>query len=370
MVYNDIKHVIRHFRFTGEFQSAEEIHSGNVNSTYRLVYVQPDGKEAHYILQRINTVAFHDPVELMKNIQLVVNHITATMARNHIETSRRAMEFIPADVGGLLYKDEKGEFWRSYIYIDGVRAYNSIEDPALFYEAGRGFGEFQKNLFDFPADKLVETIPGFHDTRRRFYAFVAAVAEDKAHRVDGLGKEIDFFFDRRKMMSSIVDLMKNGTIPVRVTHNDTKLNNVLIDEATGKAICVIDLDTVMPGTALFDYGDAIRYGANKAAEDEKDLSKVGIDMELFRRFTDGFVSEVAGVLTKEEIHYLPLGIKVITCELAMRFLTDYIQGDPYFKIRYPKHNLVRARAQMRLLEDVEKHFDEMTAYVDSLIEKE
>ena len=182
-----------------------------------------------------------------------------------------------------------------------------------------------------------------------------------------LEPEIDFFFDRRKKMGKIIDLMDSGVLPMRVTHNDTKLNNVLIDNETGKAICVIDLDTVMPGTTLYDYGDAIRYGANTAAEDEPDLSKIGVDMDLFRRFTDGFVSEIAGVLTKDEIHYLPLGAYVMTCEVAMRFLTDYMNGDEYFKVKYPSHNLVRAKAQMRLLEEIEKHYDEMTAYVDSLI---
>ncbi|MCD7859626.1 MAG: aminoglycoside phosphotransferase family protein [Firmicutes bacterium] len=367
MIYNEIKHVIRHFRYTGEYRSVREIASGNVNVTYRLTFRQSDGSDIEYILQRINTVAFRDPVELMKNILLVCDHITASMARAHLDTSRRIMEFISADNGSLLYRDAAGNYWRSYLYIGGCTAYDGITEPRQFYEAGRGFGEFQKFLFDFPTDKLVETIPGFHDTRKRFYTFVASVAADKVGRAKGLDAEIDFFFDRRKMMSSIVDLMADGTIPTRVTHNDTKLNNVLIDDATGKAICVIDLDTVMPGSALYDYGDAIRYGASTAPEDETDLDKIHIDMNLFRVFTDGFVSEVAGALTRSEIHNLPLGIKVITCELAMRFLTDYLDGDLYFKIRYPRHNLDRARAQMRLLEEVESHFDEMTAYVDSLI---
>lgn len=366
MNYNDIKHVIKHFRYTGSFLTATELTSGNINSTVLLTYLQPDGSKTQYILQRINTVAFKNPVELMDNIQFVVDHIKASMTRRNVDTNRRIMEFMSTDSGSLLYQDKKGDFWRSYTYIDGVTAYDSIEDPHLFYEAGRGFGEFQKYLFDFPANKLVETIPGFHDTRKRFYTFVASVANDAAERVKGLEKEIDFFFDRRKMMSQIVDLMESGTIPVRVTHNDTKLNNVLIDDATGEALCVIDLDTVMPGSVLFDYGDAIRYGACTAAEDEPDVSKIDIDMNLFRKFTDGFVGEVAGVLTPEEIRYLPLGIKVITCELAMRFLTDYLDGDLYFKIHYPDHNLVRARAQMKLLEKIEEHYDEMVAYVASL----
>lgn len=368
MVYNEIKHILRQFRFEGTYQNAEELTSGNINVSYRLEYLQPDGSIRQYVLQRINSVAFRNPTELMKNIQLVIDHIAATMARQKIDCSRRILEFIPTKDGALLYCDEKGGYWRADVFIDNATAYDSIDDPQIFYEVGRGFGEFQKYLFDFPADKLVETIPDFHNTKKRFYTFVAAVAADKAGRVASLEKEIDFFFDRRKMMNQIIDLTASGTLPLRVTHNDTKSNNVLVDNLTKKAICVIDLDTVMPGSTLYDYGDAVRFGACTAPEDEPDLSRIGFDMNLFRLFTDGFVSEIKGALTPAEIHYLPLGIKVITCELAMRFLTDYIDGDVYFKVKYPEHNLVRARAQMRLLEEVEKHFDEMTAYVDSLIQ--
>lgn len=369
MIYNDIKHVIGHFRYSGEYLSAEELTSGNINATYRLNYRQPNGEIKQYVLQKINTVAFKEPVELMKNIQLVIDHVAASMARQKIDCDRRILEFIPTTDGSLLYKDENNGYWRSDIFIGNATAYDSIEDPQHFYEAGRGFGEFQKYLFDFPADKLVETIPDFHNTKKRFYTFVAAVAADKAGRASKLDKEIDFFFERRKMMNQIVDLTEAGVLPLRVTHNDTKLNNVLIDNTTGKAICVIDLDTVMPGSPLYDYGDAIRYGASSAAEDEPELDKITLNMDLFRRFTDGFVSEISGALTRDEIHYLPLGIKVITCELAMRFLTDYLDGDVYFKVRYPTHNLVRARAQMKLLEEIESKYDDITAYVDNLIKE-
>ncbi len=368
MAYNNIKHIIRHFQFEGEYVSAEELTSGNINETYKLIYKLSNGAEIQYVLQKINTIAFKNPVELMKNIQLVSDHITAAMARKKIDSSRRILEFIPTTEGGYLYCDDNKNYWRSYIFISGATAYNSIDDPQLFYEAGRAFGEFQKYLFDFPADKLIETIPDFHHTTKRFYTFVASVAADKAGRVQKLEKEIDFFFERRKMMHEILALMEHGIIPLRVTHNDTKLNNVLIDDQTKKAICVIDLDTVMPGAIAYDYGDAVRFGACTAPEDEPDTDKITINLELFRMFTDGFVSEIAGTITKDEIHYLPLGIKVITCELAMRFLTDYIDGDIYFKTDYPEHNLVRARAQMKLLEEVERHYDEMLAYVDALVE--
>ncbi len=369
MIYNDIKHILRQFAFQGKYISAEELTSGNINATYALTYEQSDKSIKHYVLQRINTVAFKDPDSLMTNIQLVTNHIAAAMAKESADGERKTLEFINTKDGSCLYRDENDKYWRSYVFIENARAYDSIEKPEHFYEAGRGFGEFQKYLFDFPAEKLTATIPDFHNTTKRFYAFVAAVAEDKAGRVAFLEKEIDFFFDRRKMMNKIISLTESGVLPERVTHNDTKLNNVLIDNETGKALCVIDLDTVMPGSILYDYGDAIRYGACTSAEDEEDLSKIDVDMNLFRLFTDGFVSEIAHTITDEEIKNLPLGVLVITCELAMRFLTDYINGDEYFKVKYPEHNLVRARAQMKLLEVFESRYDEMQAYVCGLIEK-
>lgn len=369
MLYNDIKQPIRQFNFEGKYLSAEELRSGNINSTYRIEFIMPDGSRRNYILQRINTVVFKDPKGVMENITNVIDHIDRKLKEKGEDTTRRLLHFVTAKNGSYLYRDPSNSYWRAYVFVDGVTAYNSIEDPALFYEAGRGFGEFQKNLFDFPAEVLHETIPDFHNTKRRFYAFVAAIAEDKAGRVAEIEPEIDFLFDRRKLMSEIVDRIDAGILPVRVTHNDTKLNNVLIDNTTGKAACVIDLDTVMPGSSLYDYGDAIRYGASTAAEDESDLSKIGVNMELFKLFTKGFVEEIENALTKEEIHYLPLGAKVMTCELALRFLTDYINGDEYFRIDSPDHNLRRARAQIKLLTEIEAHYGEMVEYVDSLIEE-
>ncbi len=369
MVYNEIKHVIKQFNYKGVYKSAVELSEGNINSTYKLVYIQADGTEVPYLLQRINSVAFKDPYELMANIQLVIDHIAAARARKNKSYGRRTLEFIPTKQGSYIYRDENQRYWRSYVFITGATAYSAIENPRHFYEAGRGFGQFQKYLFDFPADKLTETIPDFHNTTKRFYGFVAAVAADKAGRAAALEEEIDFFFERRKMMNKIISLTESGVLPVRVTHNDTKLNNVLIDDETGKALCVIDLDTVMPGSILYDYGDAIRFGASTAAEDEPDLSKIGVNMELFKLFTDGFVSEIESTITEDEIRNLPLGVLVITCELAMRFLTDYLNGDEYFKVKYPEHNLVRARAQMKLLTEFEKQYDEMQSYIDDLYDR-
>ena len=366
MIYNRIKHIIPEFQFSGRYLNGEEIHSGNVNNTYHLIYRQNDGTLRHYTLQQINSYAFKDPRAVMRNIELISNHLRATMEERGINPDRRMLEIIPTKSGDTMLESENGGFWRAYRYIDNATAYDQVNKPEHFYEAGRAFGEFQRLLADFPAEKLTDTIPNFHNTQRRFYTFVAAIAEDKAGRVKNLEDEIEFFFERRKMMSEIVRKMESGVLPVRVTHNDTKINNVMIDNETDKAICVIDLDTVMAGSALYDYGDAIRSGANTAAEDEPDTSKIALDLNLFEQFTRGFLSEVHDILTDEEIRLLPLSIKVITCELAMRFLTDYIDGDLYFKVRSPEHNLIRARAQMKLLTDVEAKFDTLNEMVQKI----
>lgn len=369
MVYNDIKHVLKQFYFVGRFSEAEELLSGNINNTYHLLYIQSDGGMKEYILQQINTYAFKKPEEVMSNVHRVTEHIERTVKRAGKDPSRRVLRLVRAKCGGWMYKDNENRCWRAYDYIDHARAYDHPERPEHFREAGRAFGEFQRMLFDFPAEELYETIPNFHNTRKRFYDFVAAVAEDKGGRVRFLEKEIDFFFDRRKMMSQIVEMIERGEIPLRVTHNDTKMNNVMLDVESGRALCVIDLDTVMAGSVLYDYGDAVRFGASTAAEDEADTSKIALDMELFSAFTRGFISQVRGSLTENEMKMLPLGVKVMTCELAMRFLTDYIDGDLYFKVRSPEHNLIRARAQMKLLEDVEKKYDEMCAVVHALMQE-
>ncbi len=367
MVYNEIKAVIRNFQFEGKYLGAEELHSGNVNDTYRLHYNTSDGGKSDYILQQVNTYAFKHPEQVTSNIVRVTEHLRNTMLANGQDPDNRVLTCIPTKDGEFMYQDAKGRYWRAYRYIHSAFAYDRVEKPEHFREAGRAFGEFQRMLSDFQADDLYETIPHFHDTRRRFYAFVAAVADDKAGRVCELEKEIDFFFDRRKRMSRIVRRIEDGRIPLRVTHNDTKINNIMIDEVTGRAVCVIDLDTVMAGSALYDYGDAIRFGASTAAEDEPDTSKISLDLNLFREFSAGFLSEVGDLLTDEEIRCLPLSIETMTCELAMRFLTDYIEGDLYFRVRSPDHNLIRARAQMKLLEDVESKYDQMCEIIDQLI---
>ena len=357
--------VASHFDLGSAPVAVKELTAGNINVTYRLD-IEGKGGLSRYVLQRINTAAFKDPASLMENIGLVTAHIRGSYEAEGIDPARRVLSFVQADNGSLLHIDPEGGAWRCYAYVDDVTAYDAIESSSLFREAGVGFGEFQTRLADFPAEKLTETIPGFHNTARRFETFMASVEKDAAGRAASVAEDIAFFTSRKALMSSIVEKL-GGELPLRVTHNDTKLNNVLMDNTTGKALCVIDLDTVMPGSALYDYGDAVRYGACTAAEDEPDTSKIGFDMELFRAFTEGFVSATAGNLTAAEIKLLPLGIAVITCELAMRFMTDYLDGDVYFKTAYEGHNLVRARAQMKLLTEVEAKLDEMYGYVASLL---
>ncbi len=360
MTYNTIKNILPHFAFKGTYNSVREITSGNVNSTYLLDY-RDMGQQYLYTLQHINTYAFKNPREVMSNIVAVTEHLRANLRRSGEAIDRRVLELIKTGKGGVLYEDEEGNVWRAYAYISDCSALDKVDTPRQMEEVGRGFGTFQKLLYDFPAQDLFQSIPNFHHTVKRFYAFVRAVEEDRAGRVAQLEDEIEFMFNRRRMMGEIVRLLDTGRIPLRVTHNDTKSNNVLLDKTTGKAICVIDLDTVMPGSVLYDYGDAIRYGASTAAEDEPDTSRISLDMEKTKAFTRGFIEETNGFLTTEELMRLPLGIKVITCELAMRFLTDYIQGDLYFKVNSPDHNLVRARAQMALLEDVERREQDLEA---------
>ena len=366
MIYNDVKHILPKFAFSGTYREARELTSGNINNTYLLTYYDA-GIKKEYTLQHINKYVFKKPNDVMLNIMRVTTHLADSYAAAGIDPSRRVLTLIPTLDGGTLLQDAEGNYWRAYNYISGATAYDAPKKSAHIFETGRAFGEFQRRLCDFPADELIPTIPDFHNTTRRFYNFVATVAADKAGRVRRVEDEIEFMFDHRRMMGEIVRRLESGALPLRVTHNDTKINNVLIDDATDKAICVIDLDTVMPGTPLYDFGDAIRFCASTAAEDEEDTSKITLDMDAFRLFTEGFLSETNGFLTAEELHDLPLGVLVITCELAMRFLADYIDGDLYFKVRSPEHNLIRARAQMKLLTEMERKRDQMQKVVDELI---
>ena len=347
-----VEPAIRHFRITGTPVSCAEFGSGHINLTYKVTC--DDGNA--YILQRINQYVFTDPKAVMENVGAVTEYL-----RTRVSDPSEILHFVSSDTGTYYYVDEAGEYWRCYEFADGL-CLDLPESDKDFYESAIAFGRFQEMLRDFPAETLHETIPLFHNTANRYRLFRKALQEDRVGRAASVQPEIDFLLQRQEEGATICRLLDAGEIPLRVTHNDTKLNNVLLDCKTRKALCVLDLDTVMPGSSLYDYGDSIRFGAATAPEDEKDLSKMGINLHLFRVYTAGYLAACKS-LTPKERELLPLGAKTLTLELAVRFLTDYLDGDRYFKTAYPEHNLVRARAQMKLVADMEEKWEDMQKIV-------
>lgn len=350
---------IANFRYEGVLVGERPYGSGHINDTYLLTFNVPDKGEVNLILQRMNSEIFTKPVELMENILNVTSYLRDRIIENGGDPERETLNVIPTVDGKPYYKDSKGNYWRSYKFITGATSYDKVEKPDDFYQSAVSFGNFQRLLADYPAETLHETIAGFHDTKARFEVFKQAVADDVCGRAASVQKEIQFVLDHEEVANVFGDLLAKGEIPLRVTHNDTKLNNIMIDDATGKGICVIDLDTVMPGLAMNDFGDSIRFGASTAAEDEQDLSKVSCDMDLFDIYAKGYIEGCGGKLTEKEIELMPMGAKVMTFECGMRFLTDHLQGDHYFKIHRENHNLDRCRTQFKLVEDMEAKWDTM-----------
>lgn len=358
-----VREAIANFNFTGRLKDRRPFGSGHINDTYLLTFEIGDMGDMSAILQRMNREIFLKPVELMENIVGVTSHLREKIIENGGDPERETLNIIPAKDGKAYYIDSKGEYWRSYKFITDAKCYDQVEKPEDFYESAVAFGNFQRLLADYPADTLHETIKGFHDTRARFEVFKQAVAQDVCGRAASVAREIEFVLAHEETARVFGELQEKGQVPLRVTHNDTKLNNIMIDNSTRKGICVIDLDTVMPGLAMNDFGDSIRFGASTAAEDEKDLSKVSCSMELFEIYVKGFLQGCAGSLTPKEVELLPMGAKVMTYECGMRFLTDYLQGDHYFKIHREDHNLDRARTQFKLVEDMEGKWDIMEEIV-------
>lgn len=337
--------------------------SGHINDTYRIVLEHDDAPAEILILQRMNTEIFTEPALLMENIANVTEHLKKKIAQSGGDPKRETLSIVCAQDGKPYYVDEADNFWRCYPFIEDTISLDRAEQAEDFYQSAVAFGTFQRLLSDFPAEQLHETIPHFHDTKARFEVFKKAVEEDVCSRAAGVKAEIDFILAREDVAEVFGDLQAKGEIPLRVTHNDTKLNNVLMDSKTRKGLCVIDLDTVMPGLAMNDFGDSIRFGASTADEDEPDVSKVFCDMGLFEVYTKGFIEGCGGKLTEKEIELLPMGAKVMTFECGMRFLTDYLQGDTYFKIHREGHNLDRCRTQLKLVADMEKKWDTMQEIV-------
>ncbi len=332
---------------------------GHINTTYRILAKDSTGKKSDYILQRINTDIFKNPSELMSNIVGVTNFLRKKIEQNNGDVNRETMTVIPTKDGKPYHTTADGHVWRIYNFISDTVCLQRVENEKDFYTAAAAFGNFQKLLADYPADTLFETLPLFHHTPNRFLNFKKALEEDVMGRAKDVKDEIEFVLAREKDCSVLVDLLEAGKLPLKVTHNDTKLNNVLLDDKTREAICVIDLDTVLPGLAVNDYGDSIRFGANDCVEDEKDLTKVNFSLHLFDVYTQGFLSTAGDALTKTEKENLPWGAKLMTLECGMRFLTDHLQGDTYFKIHRENHNLDRCRTQFKLVKDMEDNWDKM-----------
>ena len=363
----DFVKIVGNFLFEGVFQYAEPYGRGHINDTFAAYFEKNGGQTDRYILQRINHFVFKKPEQLMSNIERITRHLKKSIEKRGGDVSRETLNLIPTVEGGSYYKSQEGDYWRAYIFIEGARTYEKVESPRHFYNAGKAFGQFQRQLDGFPVKELYETIVNFHNTPKRFEDFCRAAGEDTANRAQFAKKEIEFIQKRQADTAVVTGLLEKGAIPTRVTHNDTKFNNVMIDDKTGEGICVLDLDTVMPGSALYDFGDSIRFGASSALEDEKDLDKVWMETGLFEAFAKGFLEKTADILTPDEKRLLPFAAKLMTLECGMRFLADYLSGDIYFKVHRQGHNLDRARTQIKLISDMERKMDGMDKIIERYI---
>lgn len=355
----DLNEIVQHFCFQGELIEANPYGSGHINDTYAAVFREMDGNKRRYIIQRINHHVFKKPEKLMENIDGVTKHLRKKIISAGGDPDRETLNIIPSLSGGSFYKTDEGDYWRSYIFVEDAHTYDVVENVEHFYAAGKAIGRFQELLSDFHADGLYETIPDFHHTGKRFDAFINAVEKDSFNRAAEVSSEIEFVTKRSEDTKMIIHMLETGKLPLRVTHNDTKFNNVMIDDKSGEGVCVIDLDTVMPGSALYDFGDSIRSGANPTAEDEKDLTKVWMELSLYEKFTQGYLKSASTFLTPAELEYLPFGAKLMTLECGIRFLTDYLSGDVYFKVHRQGHNLDRTRTQFKMVADMENKWDKM-----------
>jgi hypothetical protein len=361
---HDIQAIARHFRLHGDFLEAAPYGNGHINDTYAAVYNQA-GTRVRYIVQRINHNVFKEPEHVMDNIRRVTEHLGAASAGDP-RGSQRTLTLVLTREGEAFHRDAGGNVWRVYLFIEGARTYDVVESAAQAYQVARAFGLFQKRLTDLPGPRLHETIRDFHHTPARYAALEKALAADACNRARLAGAEIEFALRRRELAGVLTGLQARGLMPERITHNDTKLNNVMLDDATGEGICVIDLDTVMPGLALYDFGDMVRTTTSPAREDERDLSKVTMQMPMFEALARGYASTAGTFLTPVERDYLAFSGKLITFEIGIRFLADYLAGDTYFKVHREGHNLDRCRTQFALVESIEKQEDEMNRLVAGL----
>ena len=359
----DIGTVIENFQIEGKLTECIPYGSGHINDTFRLTFLR-NASRIRYILQRMNKKIFLNPVGLMENILGVTSWLKKKIIENGGDPDRETLNVVPARDGKSYFLDGNKDYWRVYYFIEGATSFDQVEKNDDFYQSAVTFGHFQQMLSDYPADTLHETIPDFHNTANRFDKFENAVKTDCVGRAASVQAEIAFVRSNSNMAYILGNMQKAGELPLRVTHNDTKLNNIMIDDATGKGICVIDLDTVMPGLAANDFGDSIRFGASTGAEDETDLSNIECSMELFELYTKGFIEGCGGKLSEKELDTLPLGAMVMTYECGMRFLTDYLEEDHYFKIHREGQNLDRARTQFKLVADMQKKQEIMVSIIN------
>jgi hypothetical protein len=357
---HDVREVARRFRIYGEYVSAAPYGTGHINDTYAAVFNQA-GTSVRYLLQRINHHVFRNPPALMDNVKRVTEHLARKLSGKS-DCSRRALTAIPTHTGDACHQDSSGNYWRGYLFIEKARTYDAIETAQQAYQAARAFGEFQKLLADLPTPPLHCTIPDFHHTPKRFFRFHQALSADVAHRASDARAEIEFVVEREPLAGVLLE----AGLPERVTHNDTKLNNVMLDNESGEGVCVIDLDTVMPGLVLYDFGDMVRTSTCPAKEDERDLSKIQMQFPLFEALVRGYISATAEFLTPKERSFLAFSGKLITLEIGLRFLTDYLEGDTYFKVHCPGHNLDRCRTQFKLVASMEQQQDRMEELVETV----
>jgi len=361
------KHKIyKQFDIKGEIIQTEVCKIGHINDTYSATFSHK-GEKIRYIHQKINKSVFHDPVSLMENMVRVTTHLRRKLeAANTPEIDRRCLTLVPSHDGKPYYCDPEGEYWRTFKFIEGVKSHDAVEKPHQAFEAAKAFGEFQNLLVDLPGGRLTDTIPDFHNSRKRFKALQTAIEKDVVNRAREAKKEIDFALRHEAMVDVILDAMRRKEIPERITHNDTKFNNVMLDEKTGVAMCVVDLDTVMPGCSLYDFGDMVRSTTSPTKEDELDLSKIDMQMPLFQKLAEGYLSTAGQFLNRSERSHIAFSGKLITFTIGLRFLTDFLSGDTYFRIHRPNHNLDRCRTQFKLVDSIIRQEEDMNKVVENL----
>jgi hypothetical protein len=368
MAYQEkqLQEISKKFQIYGEILHAETLKIGHINETYTATYDQ-GGTRVRYIHQKINKTVFKNPASVMKNVMRVTTHIRKKLEANGVrDVTRRSLIVIPTRDGKSFVQNGGNEVWRTFVFVEGVETHEAVQTPAQAYQAGRAFGAFQHALVDLPGERLLETIPNFHHTRKRFAALQQAIQNDHYNRAKDAKAEIEFALKHETIVDVILNGMAKGKIPERITHNDTKFNNVMLDVLTGEAMCIVDLDTVMPGCALYDFGDMVRTTTSPTLEDEPDLSKVRMQMPMFKKLAEGYLSTAGNFLTKTEKSLIAFSGKLITFEIGIRFLTDFLSGDTYFRIHRPAHNLDRCRTQFKLVESIERQETAMQKHVDKL----